>query len=236
MRFKRIVYGLYDPRTSALRYIGKSESGESRLLRHLNPKTLNTEKTHKSNWIKSLIKLGLKPYLQVLYTASEFEDLSKLEISFIAKHKASGDNLTNQTNGGEGMLGFSPTEETRKKISSSKLGIFASAEVRAKMSISHSKELHHFYDSKLSDDHKLKISKGLLGNNLGKSMDLNFKNAIAKSRGSTPFKVIKNNVVVGLFISLREAEKSTGFNRKLIKKLLLNSTLTPTNGYIFKYE
>lgn len=219
-KYRRIIYGLVDPRNDELRYIGKSQYGQYRLASHLAPSTLKKERTHKSNWIKSLLKLGLKPLFVVLKEASDNDDLCLLEIETIKFYKNLGVKLTNLTLGGEGWLGHTHTEEVRKKLSKQKTGIKMSEDAKLKMSLAHSGSNHHFFNKKLSLEHKSKISKGLKGINLGKSRDTNFKNSIAIAKGSKPFIYMKNDIVLGRFSSLREAERVTSIPRRIIKKIL----------------
>jgi hypothetical protein len=52
------IYGLFDPRTSELRYVGMtSRTLKERLNKHLHDNT----KTHKTCWIKSLKNINLIP-------------------------------------------------------------------------------------------------------------------------------------------------------------------------------
>ena len=55
------IYSLSDPRTGEIRYVGKTVNLKRRLYGHL----YDDEKTHKSAWIKSLKRLGLKPQLDI---------------------------------------------------------------------------------------------------------------------------------------------------------------------------
>jgi len=56
------IYGLFDPRNNELRYVGKTNNTRKRFSKHVNDKVI----THKTCWIKSLSKLGLKPEIYVL--------------------------------------------------------------------------------------------------------------------------------------------------------------------------
>jgi len=48
------IYGLIDPRTREVRYIGKSARGMQRPLEHSKPCYLRRDRTHKANWIREL--------------------------------------------------------------------------------------------------------------------------------------------------------------------------------------
>lgn len=59
-----LIYGLLDPRTGLLRYIGKSTCGLRRPRMHRSvPKK---EGKHKTNWLLQLQREGLEPEIVVL--------------------------------------------------------------------------------------------------------------------------------------------------------------------------
>ncbi len=136
------VYGLFDPRMGALRYIGKTvRSVASRLSQHL-AESKKRERNHKSNWIRSLLVLGLKPEVDVLEDVPD-DQLSEVECFWIQYFRGIGAVLTNATDGGEGALGWVPSESWRHKHSvfmkgkQYSLGVRPSKNTRAKMSMSH---------------------------------------------------------------------------------------------------
>jgi hypothetical protein len=113
-----LIYGLLDPRTGELRYIGKSCSGLRRPRQHIQPDRLKAH-THKNNWVRSLLKIGLRPKIAVLATSESKEGLSERERELIQKHKEAGSRLTNLTDGGEGTSGHRKSTETKARISES---------------------------------------------------------------------------------------------------------------------
>lgn len=114
-----IIYGLSNPYTFELRYVGKTEQKLSvRLQQHLQPAYLRTN-THKNAWIKSLLKNGIKPEIFEIETTEDFD----AEEFWIGYFMLLGCDLTNGTNGGEGWkVGMRHSEESRRKISLSHLG------------------------------------------------------------------------------------------------------------------
>lgn len=102
------IYGLFDPDTGALRYVGKAKSASARFKRHLNESTHETRPVHV--WIAGLVKLGKLPRLGVLETVplSEWVDA---EIRLIALHRQTS-NLLNVADGGDRP---SQTTEQRRK-------------------------------------------------------------------------------------------------------------------------
>ena len=111
-----IIYGLTDPDTNEVRYVGKSASGLDRPREHKKPCNLETE-THKNHWIKSLMNQGKTYGIKVIEEVTNPDLLSDREIYWIATYKQSGVKLTNGTDGGEGALGREVKEETKKIMS-----------------------------------------------------------------------------------------------------------------------
>ena len=136
---RSIVYGLIDPRTNELRYIGKSTSGIERPSQHLKPRIYNgsLRKTYLYNWVRSVVSAGFSPKIVVLEECEKKEMLIDREIWHIDHWKKLGCNLTNATIGGEGCLGRKWSEEQKRKFSESKCGKTLTEEHRKKLSISH---------------------------------------------------------------------------------------------------
>lgn len=110
-----IIYGLLDPNTDELRYVGKSSSGMERPQNHFQAAVLKKESgTHKANWILKLVSNGQLPKVVTLYNADTLEELDQAEREFIRLFRAWGCRLTNVKPGGEGGP---QSENTREKIS-----------------------------------------------------------------------------------------------------------------------
>ena len=111
-----VIYGLADPRSGQLRYVGKSTTGaQQRLASHLCPSSLKA-KSWKNHWLKSLLKEGLRPDVFVIEACARKEDLNEAERHQIASLRAIGCELTNLTPGGDGQ-GYPCSPEKRAKIS-----------------------------------------------------------------------------------------------------------------------
>jgi hypothetical protein len=111
-----LIYGLVDPRTKLVRYVGCSSKGLVRPRAHAHPKTLAKDRTHKANWIRSLLEEGYAYEIAVLASSTE-EALKADEVWWIAYGRASAWPLTNLTDGGDGTLGWSPSPEYRAALS-----------------------------------------------------------------------------------------------------------------------
>ena len=91
------VYGLQDPRTNEIRYIGKTSKLRTRLEMHLKDTVSNRGK---AGWIAELAAAGMQPKMIVLQTCDE-QTWRDAEINWIAKARAEGLPILNRTDGGE---------------------------------------------------------------------------------------------------------------------------------------
>lgn len=125
-----LVYGLVDPRSLLVRYIGKSSSGLRRPNDHCKPYELK-KPGHKSAWIASLLADGLSYTVAILEGLDTHCELSAAEQWWIVFGRACGWPLTNLTDGGDGSYGWSPSAETKSKIGAANRGRTQTAEHRA---------------------------------------------------------------------------------------------------------
>lgn len=126
-----IVYGLIDPRTKLIRYIGKSCNGLSR------PKKVSVYlrgRSYCKNWIRELCDLGLSYEIIVLSECDSDPLLLTEEIWWIAYGRACGWPLTNLTSGGEGAAGVKQSVDNRRKKSEAALGRSVPLSVRERIS------------------------------------------------------------------------------------------------------
>jgi hypothetical protein len=143
------IYGLIDPNTNQIRYVGKTKYNvNTRLSNHMCDKAI----TYKTNWLKSL--KGLKPEIIILDVVSE-KDWIFWEQYWISQVSTWGFNLTNSTLGGEGHYGHKPSDETNKKRREKLLGSKRTIEQRK--NISEGKKTYKFTElhlKNLSESHK----------------------------------------------------------------------------------
>lgn len=134
MKHKFLIYGLIDPFSQEIRYVGKSVTGLSRPRCHWNQSELKT-KTRKSAWVKSVLNRGAVPEILVLEDAfATHEDLTEAEVYWIGVLRMIGANLTNATRGGDGCWGRVLSPETRRQIGRSQKGKTIPARTRARIS------------------------------------------------------------------------------------------------------
>jgi len=148
------IYTLSDPRTEEVRYVGKAFNLIKRLRTHIS--AAKKETTRKANWIKSLIKAGLKPEIKELEAIfiNEVKAWEDAETFWIESLRFLGCRLTNGTVGGK--LGASPSKEVRDKIARWHKGRKRSPEARANMAKAHD-------DYVFTEAHRKAIAKANTG-------------------------------------------------------------------------
>jgi len=109
---KTIIYVLTEL-DGRIRYVGKTcKKLSRRLAEHLRHARYGRP-SHKNYWILSVLSKGYLPKIQMI---GEVEgDGCKEERAWIAYGRAEGWDLTNTTDGGEGVCGYKPTAEAIEK-------------------------------------------------------------------------------------------------------------------------
>lgn len=130
MTMQFFIYGLTDPRTGEIRYVGKSATGMKRPRLHGKPSRLAKDRTHKANWIRSLLAQGIHYGVEVLQYVASREELNDAERYWIREARNAGWELTNHTDGGDGLSGATFSAEHRARISKANRGRKLTAEQR----------------------------------------------------------------------------------------------------------
>lgn len=126
------IYFLRDPQTNEVRYVGQTiREIPTRLGEHYSDK----KRTRKSNWILSLRRKGLRPFIEIVNFCYSKSESDECEIGYIKFLRSIGVKLTNLTNGGEGTFGYVPSKETLKKLSDSHKGHIQSQETKDKRAV-----------------------------------------------------------------------------------------------------
>jgi hypothetical protein len=102
------IYGLFDPESDEIRYVGKANNAQKRFKTHLLDS--KTAKRPVCLWVQSLIKLGKVPVIRVLETVPA-EQWEFAERRLIAEYRKTA-KLLNLADGGAMP---SQTREQRKK-------------------------------------------------------------------------------------------------------------------------
>lgn len=252
---KYLIYGLKDPATDLIRYVGMSTSGLKRPRMHLKESAYNhplRRGYHVYGWIRSLLAKNLTPVIEVL----EFTDKDNVyvrEQELIKKYREMGCDLCNHTDGGPGMLGFKPTQETIDKIRATKsTRVYnISDETRLKLSERFRGEKHPSWGKKASPEHrkklsdahkgqkpseeqKLKISAALKGIKRGPIADER-KKILRQAASKRAVPVIE--VTTGReFPSIKEASRYFNVGSISISKMCRGEKRYFQEGYIFKFK
>lgn len=125
------LYGLLDPRTQELRYVGKTVGPlKVRFNKHLY--TSKKKDTHRACWFQSVLASGHMPIIELLETVEG--DGAAAEIAMIGIARSLGCRLTNETKGGDGALGYRHTAEGIAKTAAASRGRPQSAAARKQRS------------------------------------------------------------------------------------------------------
>lgn len=229
------IYTLTDPTTNEIRYIGcTTQPLWKRLSAHISESTSNLRisNTHKSNWIRNLLSNGNKPIISLLEETSE-DKLKEREKFWILYFKNTHlVNLVNGTPGGDGLpLGFKHSEDTKKRMSASKIGTrppwmnFNNAdEIRYKIGLTQQ-------GKKLTEDHKIKISKSMIGKTKGRKYP--------KHHYSKKYKSVNQYSLTGKLIktweSIKIIEETLGFKKSRISRCC-NKKPGAYTAYNFKWS
>lgn len=133
---KTKIYALRD-KSRFLRYVGKTkQSLQERLQGHLDG-ARKGEKTHKGDWIRSMLCRGFIPTITLIGIYEG--DGNKEEIAWIKYFREGGVDLVNGTDGGDGIS--NPSEGVREKISKTLKERYADPQERKRLSESHKNSL-----------------------------------------------------------------------------------------------
>ena len=167
------IYGLVDPLYGGLRYVGKANDPDQRLVQHIS--TRDEYPSHKNHWIQSLVSKGVRPQI-ILLERVPMHRWQTSEKEWIQKAREYGFNLTNTSEGGEGP-GYHNLG-TIDKMSKSHIGLQAGSnhpmfgkqhrpESNIKNSLSnkgiHDGEKNHMFGKNQPRSVKDKISKARSG-------------------------------------------------------------------------
>lgn len=113
---KIYIYVLLDPTTDAVRYVGKTNNVYKRYYNHLqelqDPKKRGY---HSKNWIRQVLKTGVAPKILIVEECNS-DTWREREKFWIQLYKTEGCNLTNMTEGGDGIAGYSKPSPFKMKV------------------------------------------------------------------------------------------------------------------------
>lgn len=147
------IYALRDPfwdmaGVPSVRYIGKTNNMQKRLLTHRSGVDGNP---HKHNWLKKLESLGAEPIVEILETAT-LENWKEREIALIREYRSFGEADLNMLDGGD------VTPPPPSKLPAYWCEAIAASKRGKKYSDKH-KEAMRGYATNRSDMHRQKLSE-----------------------------------------------------------------------------
>lgn len=104
------IYVLKCPESGDVRYVGKTKKISKRLAQHASEGSMGKIRSHKVNWVASLIEKGLRPVIEVDSVCCD-ETWKMVERERIAHYRALGCRLTNGTDGGDGATDMSDAQK-----------------------------------------------------------------------------------------------------------------------------
>lgn len=213
MKRDYIIYGLVDPFTQDLRYIGQSVKGVIRGRDHCRPSILaKKENPHNAAWIKSVMVKGQKPEVVVLERFESAEKLDEAEMEWIAEARRVGCKLNNVTDGGnKPPIRIMSLEERQKR----------SEEMTGKPG--------YWKGKKRSEEFKAIVSKTMTGVSKPQRTEEHKRNA-SKAQGGRPFRDENGN----LYYTQMEAARILKVSREGVRSAL-NGTVKTIKGHKLTY-
>lgn len=190
-------------------------------------------KSRNSYW-KNIVN-KTKYRVDILYETNSQEEIIEKEKEFISLYKST---LCNLTEGGFGLVGYIPTEETKNKLSNfqknrkRKRGYKLNLSEQGRLNIGISVSTRKVFDStkkKISD--KLKNNKNGLNH---KVSEINKKKLIERSK-KVVYQYSLDNKLLKEWYSVSEAARQLDFSFKCISKCCLGK-LKSYKGFIWKYN
>jgi group I intron endonuclease len=229
------IYGLIDPTTEQVRYVGKSQDAERRFYQHKyrSNNEKHFENTHLHRWLRKLSREGLTPGLVILEVVEDNYWVER-EKHWIAHYGL--ENLCNMNAGGfepPSPLGREKSEETRQKLSKAKRGVSIWSEERPHPATGKPSPCRGM---KRSRDFKEKARIAKLGsNNPRYNKPQSPQNAVALlAETRKPVALIdENGKTLQTYVSQTEAAKALGVSSAAVSRVC-SGEYKQTHGYRFR--
>lgn len=203
------------------RYVGYTANLEKRLKEHL--KGRNSEKSYKSNWIKSLHNKGIKPIIKEIEIVDNLDNALLRESFYIEEYNKEF-KLTNSTSGGEVSKTF--IDDVRKKISNTLKEYYKSNDNWCK-----GKRYKLSEESRLSMLEKQGDKSGKNNNFYGKRHSEESKNKISESKRK--HRIYTYDELYDLYfiknLSQKEISDLLGLTRTYVCRLIKKYKLSKKN-------
>lgn len=223
------IYKLIDPRNNLPRYIGLTfNSLKYRLKSHRCDKS----RTHKCNWIKSILKDGLTPKIEIIESNIYSHEMAcEREIYWISEYKKLGYDLTNATTGGK--TNTTINDETRLKMSLSQkeryktYKLVLSDETKKRISESTKRRMQD-----IKEIEKLKISNKKYEDS--KTVEQKERDILIQDN-KIVIKYDKDMNYICEYLSIRDANRKTNIDRSNISKCCKNKVKS-AGGFIWRFK
>ena len=220
------IYQYRDLKTDEIVYIGKDSQidKDKRHKEHLMPSKYNVQPFNR------ILQNNTDRYqYEIIYCGNYSKELlNTLEINSIAEINPK----FNFTKGGEGLMGFKHSEESKLKMSKTRTGKSLSKKHRKKISEANSGKNHHFYGKKHSKETRRKIGEA----NKGKTVSLKSRKKISENNSRYwKGKHLSNETKAKLSESHKKTyahiTKSGKYNGKQLYSIVFNCKRIKTSIY-----
>lgn len=119
------IYGIVDPRTDVIFYVGKTIRPKYRLSSHMSKSNLK-KKSNCCNYLNELKILNIVPMLRII-SKCQLKNIDRMERKYISFYRKKNPLLTNERSGGEGwgLAKKLPPSNWNKAIESNKKPVIA---------------------------------------------------------------------------------------------------------------
>lgn len=168
---------------------------------------------------------------EILYSGLNEISAKMIEEDLIYYYKKQNKSY-NITDGGDGIKGVSPSEETRKKISERTREAMKNPNIRKKISNAKKGKPNH----KLSEDQKKEISERMKINNPTKNgLSEKWRNNIGKAFSKSVNQFSLDGKLIATYSSITEASKSIKRDEGNISRCC-NGKLKTVGGFIWRFN
>ncbi len=197
---------------------------------------------------------------EILFSNLTETEAKKKEIELIAKYESTDKNFGyNLTQGGDGVKGYIPTEETKEKIKNTLKRMYEDPEFRERQRLTKPRgEKHHYYGKCLSAEHRERLKASHLGKkrgphtqetikkisnaNLGKKKphvgvprSPECREKIKKANNKAVLQFAKDGSFIKEYHSGKEASLQTGTAAQGISRCCKGERKT-ANGFVWKFK
>jgi len=199
-------------------YIGRTCDLHRRKLEHLNDKS----KTYKANKINKLKRIEQSIEFNILHYNVSYDESVSLEVKEIKEHKEAGFQLTNLTEGGEGLNGVNRdfTEEWKNNLKKARKALFDDGYIVANKG----KTLEELIGDKKAKEQKERVGKkisegiksGKINHNKGKTIE-----EIVGEERAYELRKISSNIAKKTFSGTKQSKEHIDKRVKKQKETIL---------------